>query len=41
MYQTLLTTMADRMYADGYKFYLSVNGVWLMGHVPTGYLAIK
>ncbi len=26
------------MSADGYKFYLSANGVWLVDHVPTQYL---
>lgn len=27
-----------RMYKDGYKFYLSANGVWLTEHVPTEFL---
>lgn len=27
-----------KMVADGYKFYLSVNGVWLTKEVPTKYL---
>ena len=26
------------MYKDGYKFYLSVNGVWLTKRVPVKYL---
>ena len=29
---------AARMQAEGYEFYLSVNGVWLTKHVPTAYL---
>lgn len=29
---------AKRMYDDGYKFYQSVNGVWLTKSVPTKYL---
>lgn len=29
---------ALKMYEDGYKFYRSVNGVWLTKHVPTEYL---
>jgi len=28
----------SRMIADGYKFYLSVNGVWLTKEVPVKYL---
>ena len=28
---------AKRMYADGYKFYLSNNGVWLTAEVPSEY----
>ena len=28
---------AERMYRDGFKFYLSKNGVWLTKHVPTSY----
>lgn len=27
-----------QMYQDGYRFYLSVNGVWLTKHVPVQYL---
>ena len=30
--------LAGRMYADGYTFYRSVNGVWLTKEVPAGYL---
>ena len=29
---------AKKMYDDGYKFYLSVNGVWLTKDVPVQYL---
>ena len=30
--------LAKQMYDDGYKFYLSVNGVWLTKEVPVKYL---
>ena len=30
--------MAGKMHEDGYKFYLSVNGVWLTEKVPAEYL---
>lgn len=36
----VLTIQAGRMYADGYLFYCSENGVWLTGEVPPLYLAI-
>ena len=29
---------AENMYNDKYVFYLSDNGVWLTGYVPTQYL---
>ena len=29
---------AKQMHDDGYKFYLSVNGVWLTKEVPVKYL---
>ncbi len=29
---------SGRMFADGYKFFRSVNGVWLTEHVPAQYL---
>ena len=32
---------AKRMYEDGYKFYLSQNGVWLIEYVPKEYLFTK
>ena len=31
---------AGKMAADGYKFYLSVNGVWLTNKVPVQYLSV-
>ena len=34
----IYTVDATRMHADGYKFYRSVNGVWLTKEVPTKYL---
>ena len=34
----LLRVDARKMYQDGYKFYLSKNGVWLTKHVPISYL---
>ena len=30
--------LAKEMYKDGYKFFLSVNGVWLTKYVPTKYI---
>lgn len=30
---------ASKMYHDGFKFYLSKNGVWLTKHVPVEYLS--
>ena len=35
----LLRVDAKTMYQDGYKFYLSKNGVWLTKHVPREYLS--
>ena len=35
----IYTVDATRMHADGYRFYRSVNGVWLTKEVPTKYLA--
>lgn len=32
---------AARMHADGYRFFLSVNGVWLTKHVPRAYLHME
>ena len=34
----IYTVDAERMTTDGFKFYLSVNGVWLTKRVPLGYL---
>lgn len=34
----VLQVSADTMYADGFKFFLSNNGVWLVDHVPGKYL---
>ncbi len=34
----VLTVRADEMYRDGYRFYYSVNGVWLTKFVPVHYI---
>lgn len=34
----VLTINADKMNKDGFKFYLSDNGVWLTGSVPAEYI---
>jgi putative RNA 2'-phosphotransferase len=34
----ILSVRAGEMHADGFPFYLSDNGVWLTGHVPSRYL---
>ncbi len=34
----VLTVSSGKMYRDGYKFYLSVNDVWLTKYVPVGYI---
>lgn len=34
----ILEVDAEKMYKDGYKFYLSDNGVWLTKEVPSKYL---
>ena len=31
---------AQKMHQDGFKFYLSKNGVWLTKHVPVEYLSV-
>lgn len=36
----IISVDAGRMYRDGFKFYLSKNGVWLTKHVPVSYLHI-
>lgn len=33
----VFTINSDRMFKDGYTFFLSVNGVWLTKNVPTQY----
>lgn len=35
----VLIVDAKRMYADGYKFFISANGVWQTESVPLGYFA--
>ena len=35
----ILRVDAGRMHRDGFKFYLSANGVWLTDAVPVAYLA--
>lgn len=35
----LLRVDAKKMYQEGFKFYLSKNGVWLTKHVPVEYLS--
>lgn len=34
----ILTVKAKQMHADGFRFYLSANGVWLTDHVPPQYI---
>ena len=34
----LYQIMAKQMYKDGYKFFISANGVWLTNEVPVRYL---
>ncbi|MEL6558085.1 MAG: RNA 2'-phosphotransferase [Bacteroidota bacterium] len=34
----ILTVDSQQAFADGIKFYLSKNGVWLADHIPTKYL---
>lgn len=36
----LFSVDAAGMYKDGFKFYLSKNGVWLTKHVPVEYLSV-
>ena len=37
----IYTVDCKKMIYDGYKFYLSVNGIWLTKEVPVKYLRIK
>jgi putative RNA 2'-phosphotransferase len=36
----ILTIEAPRMYAEGFKFFLADNGVWLTDHVPPAFLRL-
>ena len=36
--EVIFQVATGQMYRDGYKFYLSVNGVWLTKEVPVNYL---
>lgn len=35
---TILNIDSERMYEDGFKFFLSKNGVWLIDYVPPQYI---
>ena len=37
----IYTVKSGEMYKDGYKFFCSVNGVWLTKEVPVKYLEKK
>jgi putative RNA 2'-phosphotransferase len=37
----ILEINSAAMYADGFKFYLSENGVWLTDHVPLKYIKVE
>ena len=34
----IFRVMSGKMFTDGYKFFRSINGVWLTEHVPAEYL---
>jgi putative RNA 2'-phosphotransferase len=36
----ILVVSAEQMWKDGYKFFLSENGVWLVDEVPTKYFTL-
>ena len=36
----ILVVSANQMWKDGYKFFLSDNGVWLVDEVPTKYFTL-
>lgn len=36
----ILLIDSEKMYDDGYKFYISKNGVWLTDHVPSKYISM-
>lgn len=38
---TILIVDATWMQADGFKFYIAKNGVWLIDHVPAKYIKAK
>lgn len=35
---TALKVLSKMMYGEGFQFYLSTNGVWLVDHVPAKYI---
>ena len=37
-HEVVYQVASGQMHRDGYKFYLSVNNVWLTKEVPTKYL---
>ena len=37
---TIITVESEKMYNDGFKFFLSDNGVWLTEYVPRKYMKI-
>lgn len=37
----ILVVNSEQMDKDGYKFYLSENGIWLIENVPAKYISIK
>jgi putative RNA 2'-phosphotransferase len=37
----IIAIFAKKMAEDGYKFFISDNGVWLIDHVPSNYLDFK
>ncbi len=38
MKEAIIIVESEKMYNDGYKFYLSDNGVWLTEFVPKKYI---
>ncbi len=38
---SILEVRSGEMHQNGYRFYLSANGVWLTDHVPAQYLRFK
>jgi putative RNA 2'-phosphotransferase len=36
----VLAVAANKMTADGFRFFVSANGVWLVDHVPPNYLTV-